>query len=362
MSIPSADSVSPAWFTEQLRAAGHEVEVASFVAQQIGTGQIGKCVRYSFEFSEADATGAAPRSVVVKYPSDDPTSRATGVVLKNFLKEVRFYQTLQSRLRIRTPVCYYAEIEGDGPEFAVMMQDLAPAAQGDQLAGCDARVARAAVLELVGLHAPLWCDAELLENPWLRDLEAVRARAANDSALQGMYAEQLPGFLDRYGEYLSEGQRGIIARVAESPSCPLFADLPERFSLVHVDYRLDNLMISADEVPDITVVDWQSITLGAPLNDVAYFLGAGMDSEPRMAAEDGIVRDYYRALGATGVADYAWEECWQDYRRGAFAGFGVTVIASMIVQRTDRGDQMFTTMARRHAQHAIDVGADEFLD
>jgi hypothetical protein len=40
----------------------------------------------------------------------------------------------------------------------------------------------------------------------------------------------------------------------------------------------------------------------------------------------------------------------------------VTVIASMIVQQTERGDEMFIAMATRHARHALDVGADEFLD
>ena len=299
----------------------------------------------------------------MKYPSDDPTSRATGVVLKNFLKEVRFYQSMQARLRVRTPRCYYAEIEGEGPNFAVMMEDLAPARQGDQLAGCDARVARAAALELVGLHAPLWCDQALLSNPWLRDLEALAQQGHNASALRAMYAEQLPGFLDRYGADLSADQRDVIARVAASADCPLYAPLPDRFSLVHVDYRLDNLMIAerTGAPPEITVVDWQSITLGAPLNDVAYFLGGGMERAARQAVEGDIVREYHAALMAAGVSDYAWDACWQDYRRGAFAGFGVTVIASMLVQRTERGDQMFTTMARRHAQHALDVGADEFL-
>jgi hypothetical protein len=36
-------------------------------------------------------------------------------------------------------------------------------------------------------------------------------------------------------------------------------------------------------------------------------------------------------------------------------------VASMLVARTDRGDTMFTTMARRHARHAIDLGSAEFL-
>jgi len=68
-----------------------------------------------------------------------------------------------------------------------------------------------------------------------------------------------------------------------------------------------------------------------------------------------------RACLNAGIKDYGWDACWTDYRKGVFAGFFVTVIASMIVERTERGDEMFLTMARRHARHAIDLGSDEFL-
>jgi hypothetical protein len=33
----------------------------------------------------------------------------------------------------------------------------------------------------------------------------------------------------------------------------------------------------------------------------------------------------------------------------------------MFVQQTERGDEMFTAMANRHAQHAIDLDALAFL-
>ena len=36
-------------------------------------------------------------------------------------------------------------------------------------------------------------------------------------------------------------------------------------------------------------------------------------------------------------------------------------VASMLVQRTDRGDQLLATMASRHAIHVLDLGASEFL-
>ena len=353
--IPTADSITTAWLTERLREAGHrQVSVRGFTRTQIGTGQIGKCVRFALQLDGDDAT--APRSLVGKFPSDDPLSRATGVALKNYIKEVSFYRQLQSKVTIATPRCYYAQIDGEGPEFALLLADLSPARQGDQLAGCTPEVARAAVLELVGLHAPSWCDASLRGIDWLGEPDV-----AGIETTRAMYAYHVAGFLDRYGAHLAADQIAIIEAVATSRGAP-FLPLPQPFSLIHIDYRLDNLLIDEQQHPaKISVVDWQSITLGHPLTDVAYFLGAGLTSTHRRAAEGDIVRAYHTALRAAGIDDYRWSQCWDDYRRAAFAGFTVTVIASMLVQRTPRGDEMFTTMARRHSRHALDVGAREFL-
>ena len=353
--IPTPETVTASWLTERLRAAGHATaEVRSFTATRVGTGQIGKCIRFALELAGGDA--ATPRSLIGKFPSDDPTSRATGVALRNFLKEVSFYRELRPRLRITTPRCYFAAIEGDGPDFALLLEDLAPARQGDQLAGTSAAIARAAVLELVGLHAPSWCDASLRGLAWLGE--------PNDTAvemLRGLYRSQLPGFLERYGARLAADEADIIARVGDSQGPP-FELLRDPFALVHIDYRLDNLLIDeAAEPARIAVVDWQTVTLGSPLSDVAYFLGAGLVPEARRAAEEDIVRAYHDGLRTAGVASYDFARCWADYRRGAFAGFVVTVVASMIVERTARGDEMFVTMARRHARHALDLGAAELL-
>lgn len=354
LEIPTEDSISPQWFNECFAAAGLTGSVCGFEAARVGTGQIGKCVRYVFDF---DDQGNLPLSVIGKYPSDDESSRQTGVALLNFLREVRFYQELQSRVTIRTPRCYYAEILNEGPEFFLLLEDLAPGQQGDQLAGCSAEVAKAALRELVGLQAPAWCDESLHELKWLRDADKV-----GEMDTMALYRATLPGFVERYGPHLQADEVDIIKRVGEAEQSPLNADFPEVFSLVHVDYRLDNLMIEhRSSGLGVTAVDWQSITLGAPMNDVAYFIGSGLEAEVRKPVEEDLVRGYYEGLVAAGVSDYSWEDCWLGYRRGAFAGFAVTVVASMLVQRTDRGDTMFTTMARRHARHAIHLNAGEFL-
>jgi hypothetical protein len=119
--IPTADSITARWLTDIPYSAGHRaVAVRDFTRTQIGTGQIGKCIRFAFDLEGNDP--AAPRCLVGQFPSDDPISRATGVALSN----------------------------GVGPDFALLLEDLAPARQGDQLAGCSVEVAKAAVLELVG--------------------------------------------------------------------------------------------------------------------------------------------------------------------------------------------------------------------
>lgn len=353
--LPTPDSIDASWLTDRLRDAGHSaVTVRDFSRERIGTGQVGMCIRYVLELEGADDT--TPRTLVGKFASDDPTSRQTGILLKNYIKEVSFYRELVSRLSISTPRCYYADIEGDGPDFVLLLEDMAPAEQGDQLAGCSPEIARAAVLELVGLHAPSWRDESLRGPEWLGE-------PSDFSVQMGrmLYKTNLAGFLERYGARLAPDEAGIIEAAAESTGPP-FQLLGDAWSLVHIDYRLDNLLIDErTSPPRISVVDWQSVSLGSPLSDVSYFLGAGLVPEVRREHEESIVRAYYDALLAAGVADYAWEQCWRDYRVGTFAGFAVTIIASMMVQQTERGDEMFVAMASRHARHALDHNGYELL-
>ncbi len=354
MDIPTPERVSADWLTERLREAGHPaVEVRGFDATRIGTGQLGSCYRYAL-----DRVGdeSAPKSLIGKFPSDDPASRQTGVMLRNYRKEVGFYRDLQARMRMRTPRCYYAAIEGDGPEHVLLLEDLAPAEQGDQLAGCSPEVARAAVLQLPGLHAPTWCDESLKEIDWLGHPTEQTIQLG-----RALYSANLGPFLERFAPRLEKDEADVIARAADSQGPP-FEPLGEVFSIVHVDYRLDNLLIDErEDPPRVTAVDWQSLTVGNPLADVAYFLGAGLQPEVRRPVEREIVEAYHAALCEAGVRGYAWERCWEDYRRGTFNGFAVTVVASVMVQQTERGDEMFTAMARRHARHALDLGADELF-
>ena len=85
--VTTPEGFTAEWLTERLREAGHSaVEVKSFDATPIGTGQMGKCIRYELDLAGADES--TPRSLVGKFPSDDPLSRQTAVALRSYVKEV----------------------------------------------------------------------------------------------------------------------------------------------------------------------------------------------------------------------------------------------------------------------------------
>ena len=50
------------------------------------------------------------------------------------------------------------------------------------------------------------------------------------------------------------------------------------------------------------------------------------------------------------------DDVWDGYVLGTAGGYLMAVIASQIVEQTERGDDMFVTMATRHAAQIVDSG------
>jgi Phosphotransferase enzyme family len=355
---PIADTpktLTPTWLTAALTTSGllDGGRVVDVTSHPIGTGQMCDCLRLDVGY---DRPTDAPSTIVAKLPAADETSRATAKSLRSYETEVRFYQHLAPELPIRTPRAYYADIDTESASFVLLLEDLAPARQGDQLGGCSPAQAQIALQELVKLHAWRWSDSTLADIEWLH-----RDKATNDQFLAALLPGLWEGFHDRYASDLP-------GEVIEAGTV-LFSDIEAYLladsgplTIIHGDYRLDNLLF--DPTPGgvpVAVVDWQLCTDGPAMNDVAYFIGAGLRVEDRRSVETDLVRGYHAALTAAGVTDYAWGQCWREYRRGTWSGLIMAVAASMLVERTSRGDQMFLTMADRHSRHALDLDAAEAI-
>ncbi len=115
--------------------------IAGFSCAPIGTGQMSQSHRVVLDYAGADTAG--PPSVVVKIAATDPTSRATGVGLGAYEREIRFYRELAPRIGGPLPACHAALIDPSEGWFTLVLEDAAPAVQGDQIAGCTVAQARA---------------------------------------------------------------------------------------------------------------------------------------------------------------------------------------------------------------------------
>jgi hypothetical protein len=348
MNVREPTDVTSDWLTDIVRKAGYGGIVSKFESISIGTGQVGDNIRYTLE-----GNGDLPTTVVGKFASPDPVSRQTGIDTENYRREVHFYNHLQKKVKIQTPACYLAEVDDDTHEFVIMMEDLAPGIQGDQLGGCLEPEARLAMTQLAHLHGPVWADRSLTSNPLISD-QTSPERATSLSALYSLVA---PGFLDRYAERLTPEEKEMVRLVGNNLRAYTL-NYGGDCTLIHIDYRLDNMMFGGPY--PLAVVDWQSPAFGCALNDVAYFTGTSVKEASRLDLEKSLVKTYFDTLTAYEVS-LSWEDCWHYYRHFSPAGLIMAVVASMIVGETPRGNDMFMVMAKRSARMCRELDAIEAI-
>ena len=346
--------VTSEWLSRVLARAGalrDGARVTGFDAVPVGTGQMADTVRFALTY---DRPGGGPDAVVGKFASADEQSRATGLALRAYEIEVRFYREVAPRVAARVPAMVLAEVDPSTGWFTLLMEDIWGARQGDQIEACSPEVATAVLEEMAGLHAPCWEAPDLASLEWLN-----RNTAQTDQLLSMLVASLLPGFLERYAEALAPEHR----RVCEVFANNITAWVRGRHgppTAVHGDFRLDNLLFQPGE-PRPVVVDWQTLAWGTCAADVAYFVGGCLTVEDRRAYEDDLLVRYHGALSRRGVAGFSLGDLRASYWHETFAGVLMAIVASMVVLRTERGDLMFLTSTARHAQHVLDAGALDLL-
>jgi len=134
------------------------------------------------------------------------------------------------------------------------------------------------------------------------------------------------------------------------------ANIPEgeETTLVHGDYRLDNMIFSAREPRMLAVVDWELSTLGHPLADFSYHVMLWRVGEGEIRGlknldlaalgipeEAAYVAAYCRSTGRAGIEPEVWDFCM------AYNLFRIACIRQGIMKRVLEG-----TAASRHAREA----------
>ena len=296
----------------------------------IGTGQMASCYRI-----ELEANAVVPPTLIAKVAA----TGVSDVAANAYRSELRFYEHVAPLIRARLPRCHYAAMHESGNPFVLLLEDVAPAVQGDQIAGCDERVALSVVLALADVHGPMWEH---------RALEVFGQSNAGDAPdmLTAYLAWGTEEFIGRYGERLTVDDIGVLREFCLRLH-GFRNNRPGPRSLLHGDYRLDNLLFVPDtDPPECIVVDWQTAGVGSPGHDLAYVISTSLAPPLRREHERALV-DAYRVRLATHGPQVDSSIMWDNYRFGLGHGVIITVLGAVTATRTERGDDMFMAMASR---------------
>jgi hypothetical protein len=176
------------------------------------------------------------------------------------------------------------------------------------VSGCSRAEAEAILRQAARVHAAWWQSPELDAHPWLAPV-SILSRFA-----EVMYTKGRPAFQAQFGaarsarflefaDWLAVGGTPVMKRLAEAPA-----------TLLHGDYRLDNLFLEGEGADArVTAFDWQTVSRGPGVLDVAYFISGNLPPELAREVDRALLRAYHDELVARGVADYDFESCLRDY-------------------------------------------------
>jgi hypothetical protein len=388
------DDLGAEWFTRVLHQGGH-LEAARVTRADLevvgrGEGMLSQVVRVRLAYDQREP--GAPESLIVKLPSLVRKNRASGEIIGAYERENFFYERIAPGFPTRIPKLYYSAmdpnpIEADPEEgvrfldrislrqlrwlmggllwlsrfnrrrYALLVEDLTGMRMGDQVGGGDRDDWEGALRTLAVVHAAFWQSPRLAEYdflPRIRDT-ARPVQALFRRALPGFrrhYWSALPGQIRKLADWLSEHAVDATRRLAEGP-----------VTIVHMDYRLDNLFFAedpADGPGQVIPFDFQATCVGPAVLDVANFLGTSLPPELPRQEEMDLVRLYHEGLLAGGVGSYPLEQCMLDYRRAIALQLQRLVAGLNSVEfECERSRQVVSTWVERLVGRLGDVRFEE---
>jgi hypothetical protein len=340
------DDIDSSWLEDVLAAAGFGRVWLNDIAVEplaVGVGLLGAVARVRLVH---DVEGA-PSTVIVKLPSQDMRARSIADQFGYYRREAGTYRELLhdvARDELRTPRCFAVV---DGPVGPVLVLEDLPHTNGDQVEGATREQALAAAELLANIHAHFWDSDALRGHPWLP--------GPTDEVIAGygrLFELTWPMFVNTFGSHIPREHLGAAERaithfdsVAQS-----FAQAPQ--TLVHGDFRLDNLLFSAGAMspdePVAHVLDWQLAARGRGPYDLAFFVAGSITANQRRLHERAIIERYHGYLQLGGVSDYSLDDCWRDYHWGHVLNLPNPITAAVAVPPgNERGRQLLASNAER---------------
>jgi aminoglycoside phosphotransferase (APT) family kinase protein len=353
------EDITAAWLTDVLREAGvlrrAIVRTVDVNAIGQGVGFLSGRARVGIGYDRLEE--GAPASVVVKLPACVQAGAEFAESTRAYEREIRFYREVAPRTPIRVPHMFATIMEPADDVYILVMEDLKDLVVGDQVAGMTRAQVLAAAQTIARLHARWWDSERRQALPWVPCVEQqLQMLSLTPEAIRVRW----PHFLDDFGECLPPGARAMGERIVRDLEGILQAFTKGTRTLVHFDYRADNLFIDgrSPESP-IVVVDWQLAMWGLGAYDIARLVGGSIPAAERGGHHEEIVECWHRGLLAGGVAGYSRDDAWHDYRLSAIvATLNPILVHYMFKTGGKRGTALGSAMTERFFDDLVECGAE----
>ncbi len=357
-----AGSVTPEWLTDVLRSSGaigaaHRVGRITVTPLGVGAGFMGTVARLTLAY---DGEPGPVTSLVLKSAAADPETRELVRGYRNYEREVGFFREIAPSLGDGIPRCYAADIDVVTNHFVLVLEDLSGGFRdGDQVAGADVEEARHCLDVLVDLHARYWHARSRPELAWVPRVDG----EFFVPTMMAAFRVGWPGVLDRFPDLVPEPLRSLGADFARHVPAMAHALALCPQTLVHSDFRLDNVMLAREAGPrPIKVLDWQGILVSAGVHDVAFLLSQNLDASVRGEHERYLVAYYHHGLVERGVRNYPLEAVWADYRLAVLLEWVYAVIiGGSLPITTERSRELFAAMVSRSGRAIVELDAMALL-
>ena len=339
------------WFRRVLGNAGllSAADLSTVELQPVSGGLMARMFRAVLAYL---GPTSSPHSLLVKFPTDDAGSLGVAQAMSMYELETRFYQDIAPLVPdMGLPACYLAELSDDAKNFTLVLEDLSGDLRaGDVLSPSTVDECSRALAELAKFQAPLWNSNAVSTLDWIAD--PTRTMGVFDALPAG-----LQPFLTRFGDQLDPTHVKLFERVV--PRAGEWVRGWKAPTVVqHGDFRSDNIMFSTNPANRrVAVVDFQTVRIGPPGVDPAYYLGSALPTEDRRSAERDLITEYHEQLLSGGVTGFGFDACWDNYREGAMYGVLLFVGMAGQVASTERGDRLIVDQIRRYADMALDLDA-----
>ncbi len=388
----SLADINAEWLTDALRSGGvlDSAAVTDFSHRIIGeeTGFLGEVAILNLNYSEPVD---APSTLVLKIPTA-LKNRVMGQTLGVYEKEIRFYSSLRSQIKVRSPEHYYSAMSAvDEPavvlkrlenlnrlptpviailalvarfvfglmprKYVLLIEDVSRYRLGDQSRQCSDADINAALSAMATLHAQYWESRELENMTWIAPV------IHTAKLVQMVYLQSVNKYLKGSGDALNARQKSLITWLKEHgiQLTEVLGESPK--TLLHGDFRLDNLCFD-DESGEAMLLDWQTMTSGSAGMDLAYFLSAAMPLTASDQDVDDAIAFYRQALAQQGVT-IGFDEIKWLYEVGMLAM--LHRIAPILFQEqlelgTDRGPEIMRNWIEKTYRRLESIDFENILD